>query len=197
MGAIIKTNDEKLKEMIEETARRAAESTLEKANANRNTGSSTESGARSESKVSQILKNANLQQNTQNINPDLDKEREELRQEKEKLEKRKADLEKHEKEHNHENEDLVDCPTCSKKDKDGKSVHKLVNIGHGKVACTGPNCGIEYALIPTKADYKCSTCGSAHKKPTVEVPDDKCPFCNNDDFLKYDWSKIIKPISKK
>lgn len=82
----------------------------------------------------------------------------------------------------------ISCPTCK------GHVHKLEGAGVGKVKCTGDKCGIEYALIPTIADYKCDTCGSPKKKPIESNSSDICPFCNNNKFHKYDWSKIRKNV---
>jgi DNA-directed RNA polymerase subunit RPC12/RpoP len=202
MGAIIKTTDQKIQETIEATAKRVTESVMEKLNAEKHNVERIEPVSpvvnNSGSKVSQILRNANLQQS----NPvDFDKERVELNAEterirkdladqREKLEREKAELKKHD--HNHE-EDTLDCPTCSKKN--GTS-HVLKSIGNGKVACTGPNCGIEYNLIPSKAEYKCTNCGVPHAKPTEIDDNDECPLCKNKDFLKYDWSKILKTSKK-
>lgn len=183
MGAKIKTDETKIKEMIEETAKRATEAAFEKFNTSNVNTQSSGTG----SKVSQILKNANLQQN---INPDLEKEREELKKETDRLKVEREELAKHAG-HNHDAEDTLDCPTCK------KPGHILKNIGHGKVACTGDNCKLEYALISTKPDYKCTNCGMPHKRAIGNEDSDDCPMCGNDNFLKHDWSKIFKPIVKK
>lgn len=205
MGAILKTREEYIKEAIEETAKRTAKLTVEEVNAANvsnppahETVQPASTASTGGSKVSQILRNANLQQQT---DPDIEKERKELTEEREKLKKEREDIEKH-KGHSHaavdENDDLLSCPTCNKT---GKAGHVLKSSGFGKVKCTGPNCGIEYGLISTNPDYKCTNCGLPHgsphnKKPVEQDPDDKCPFCGNDDFLKYDWSKVIKPAKK-
>jgi hypothetical protein len=193
MGAIIKTSDEKIREMIEETSKKTA-TLISEENAKKTATLISEENAKQNailkleieeakksmtipssvisesissstgSKVSQILKNANLQQSI------------------------KSDENSHAG-HNH-SDDVVDCPTCR------KPGHVLKSIGHGKVACTGPNCGDEYALISTKPDYKCTTCGLPHKRPIGNEENDDCPMCGNTNFLKYDWSKIIKPSKK-
>ncbi len=193
---VTKTTEEFNKELIEETARRTAEGikkTLEES-----------SHVPSESKVSQILRNANkgqisLQTNEgKDLKSELDQEKEKLeeikRKERQNLEKEKEELEKR------LEETELFCPTCTSKEHKHEDSHehkhKLKKIDNGLLKCTGDGCKTEYALIPKDADYKCTNCGSAHKKPIEINDDDDCPMCGNKDFLKYDWSKVIKKKEK-
>lgn len=96
--------------------------------------------------------------------------------------------EKLEREKKAKHEDAVFCPNCSKGDKEHS--HALKEAGPGKVKCTGDSCGIVYNLIPDNAGYKCTSCGVPHGKPTVITQDDKCPFCGNESFEQFDWSKV-------
>ncbi len=172
---VLKTNDEKIKELIKETA----EETTKK-NAELFKTSQEGSG----SKISQILRNVKEGQVTQQI------DKQETKPEINQIEKKE---EKHE-EHKHEEHvnDELPCPTC----KTG-NVHKLEGTSNGRVKCSGPNCGLEYALIPTNADYQCTNCGSAHKKPVESNDSDICPFCSGNEFKKFDWNKLINKNKKK
>lgn len=212
MKPVLKTDTELLKETIVNTATEASRQTAELLRKEAAELSKKEielskkevelskkeaeigGGTTGGSKVSQILRNATAQ-----IPSDIEKEKERIEKERNELSKEKENFEKEKeklmKPHNHEDSsELIDCPTCHKGD---KNRHKLKNIGGGIVKCTGDGCGIEYGLIPKSADYKCTTCGLPHKKPAEVSNDDNCPFCGNSDFLKHDWSKILKPKAKK
>ncbi len=216
MRAIIKTQDEIMKEAIEETAKRVAEESSKKSNTNmdeaikkavKETAEEITKTMESKtkivtdnsggSKISQILKNANLQQN---IPEEKDtKENNELDRENEKL---KKEMISHDHGHSHD-EDSILCPTCK------KPGHTLKTVSPGVVKCTGEGCGVELALVPKKSQFRCTNCGLPHeishelsqqqikKYPIESSPDDICPFCNNNDFIKYDWSKVLKNTNKK
>jgi hypothetical protein len=155
-------------ELLEETIKRTAEEVSKKSTEEFKKVLEESSGSGG-SRISQILKRAK--------GTSID-EIEKIRAEKEKIEREKSKLE----------ESITECPNCVTK---GHS-HALRYIGNEKVKCTGGDCGAEYALISTNADYKCKTCGSPKKKPEKSGDDDICLFCNGDEFIKYDWNKMKK-----
>ena len=185
---VIKSRDDELNEMIENTAKKISTETAkvvsdelekkfdEKLKNLKPIDTST-------SKVSQMLKNTNLV-NDQTSNLSKQEIKDEKTEQKEET-KTTKEIPEHEK-HIH---DDISCPTCIK-----GHIHKLEGVGNGKVKCTGDKCGIEYALIPTIAEYKCTNCGSPHKKPIESTDLDSCPFCNNKEFAKVDWNKLRKKV---
>lgn len=206
MRPVTKTDEELIREAIEETARKTAENVIEKVKSGEG------------SKISQIIRNANKGMEAPQIDETekekLERERDRLAKEREKSERERLEREREEKdneiqkrkeelekikererlEREKEKEELekeihekeVSCPTCHK-----GHVHVLKGTSPGKVKCTGDECGTEYALIPDNADYKCTTCGLPHKRPAKELEEkDNCPFCSSQEFVQYDWSKL-------
>ena len=127
MKPIIKTQDEIMKETIEETAKRVAkefdtsktltEDAVKKAvkealefSNSTNTSAITNSNDTGESKISKILKNANLQQQSETNNDIIKRQFEEISEERKKLEHEKNHI------HSHSNvsEDTISCPNCKK-----------------------------------------------------------------------------------
>ncbi|MDD3474362.1 MAG: hypothetical protein PHP08_00480 [Candidatus Dojkabacteria bacterium] len=182
---VTKTSEEINRELIEETAKQAAEKTAE--TLRKTILESPGSGVKG-SKVSQILKKATSEKDKEKEeeNESLEevkkKERMELDKEREKLQKEKEESE-------------VYCPTCSGAKHEHK--HLLKKTDSGTLKCTGEGCNTEYLLVPKDATYKCTDCGLPKKKPTEDNPDDKCPYCNSKTFVKYNWDKIVNKNKKK
>lgn len=197
---VTRTNEERDKELIEETARQTAENIKK---------TFDESVLRTgESKVTQILRNASKGSTTQQTDEkkeektksaseqDIEKLEDIKRKERQELEKENEKLAKE------LEESEVYCPTCSSKEhkhEDGhEHKHKLKKTDKGTLKCTGENCNTEYILLPTDPDYKCIGCGMPKKKPSGDVDEkDTCLFCNGNEFLKYDWNKILDKKNKK
>lgn len=191
---VTKTSEEINRELIEETARITAENlrkTFEESNPRVG-----------ESKVTQILRNADkgsspqLTEKRENKS-ELDQEKlEEIkRKERQAFEKEKEELEKK------LEETEVFCPTCSgghKHENAHDHKHLLKKTNEGTLKCTGEGCKTEYALIPTDADYQCADCGTPKKKPSGKIDEeDTCPLCHGNEFLKFDLAKVIKKHKKK
>lgn len=106
-------------------------------------------------------------------------------------EKEKAEREKAEKAEREKNDIL--CPTCH-----AGHLHKMEQSRNGlSIKCVGKDCGKEYVLLDTMADYRCQTCGIAIKRPEDPSTIDGCPFCGSTRAVKFDWSKIRKLNIKK
>ena len=196
---ITKTTEEENKELIERTIEESNKKHEE--NLRKIIEESKPPTGAGRSKVSQILTNAGKGTSTQQTddkekdkdkdkNDDLEKEKEKLEEIK-KRERMELDKEREKLQKDLE-EESVFCPTCS----GHKHEHKLKKTDEGTLKCEDGTCKTEYALIPTNADYRCTTCGLAHKKPIEENQDDECPFCGNKEFLKYDWSKVLNKGKK-
>lgn len=149
------------------------------------------------SKVSQILANASKgttssQTDDKDKDNEIEKEKKELEEIKKK-ERMEFDKEKERLQKELE-EEAVFCPTCSGKKHEHK--HALKKTEKGTLKCVDGTCKIEYALVPTDANYKCTTCNIPKRKPIEENSDDSCPFCGSKEFEKFDWSKIINKNKK-
>lgn len=78
------------------------------------------------------------------------------------------------------------CPTCHI-----GHVHKIDDNKDKLVyKCTKDGCGYEAVMVPKHADYKCSGCGMAIKKPEDPKSIDGCPFCGGTKAIRFDWSRI-------
>ncbi len=90
----------------------------------------------------------------------------------------------------------VPCPTCHTHDHQ----HILRPTNKGTLKCSGDDCGEEFVLLPKAPDYKCTNCGTVHKKPAEAKDDDRCVFCNGDDFIelkKFEKDRLAGVIQKK
>lgn len=179
MPPITKTNDELIKEAIEEASKKTADSIYEKLK--------SEGSESTGSKITQILNKAKGQTTSTSENQLEEikkKEREEFDKKREELEKKLEESE-------------VYCPTCS----GHKHEHKLKKTEKGTMKCTGDNCGTEFSLIPNSADYACEDCGTPHLRP-VNIDGsigDTCPFCGSNKFTNYgiDYTKIREKVDKR
>lgn len=180
MPPIMKSNEEIMKEAIDESVKKASDETVKSVKSyldeKEKERTEKEKDKGTGSKVSEILKNA--------------KETTEVRKSEPEAKKPEVNVE-----HNHIHEE-ISCPTCSSGDTTHPHVLKKTN--NGTLKCTGDGCNTEFALVPKDADFKCVTCGLPSKRPVVKELEKSttCPFCGKDDFIKYDWNKVLT-IKKK
>lgn len=180
MKPITKSTEEKIDELITKRTTGIAEKLDEI--------SSKMSMREKESKVEDIISNMRNKIPERITKPSLDRtgksqERSIINDELKNIEKVKEKIIEHEHDHNED----VYCPTCSK-----GHVHKIDGNGL-TMKCTGKDCGEEFVIVPKSADYKCKTCGLPVKKPTEKGKDiESCPFCGGNEAKLFDFSKLMK-----